>query len=503
MHQNDETLKVLIIDDTPEDRELYSRALKSRDDGDHPIHYTYSLKDAETGKEGLILNKRFRPDCVLLDFRLPDLDGLEILSEILDGDGANQPAIILLTGHGNEAIAVEALKRGASDYIIKNEVTPIRLKTAIFQAIESKKLARQIKELSEVKSDFLSFASHELRTPLSIIRDYISIVTDGITGEINDKQRECLTAALQNCDRLGRLIDDILNLRRIESGHIELVRRNTSLGPLIKTIEDAFRTRLREKNQTLDVLVSDDLPPVLCDKEKVRQILINLLGNANKYTPDGGSITLRARIDESGADMVMIEVSDTGKGINDQDIEKIWDKFQQVGRTDGPGPRGTGLGLTIVKSLVHLHDGEVGVTSNPGKGTTFSFTLPSYSEKRDIYAFLNEKRQNALANKMHLAVFVILCNFVQDIEVCEDTIPELLKREGDDIRSFPGEKTVLVSAEMLRADHDTKLHRRLVEALSKLTGIRITGGILPLDQPVETWLTQSALITDTPRESVS
>ncbi len=232
-----------------------------------------------------------------------------------------------------------------------------------------------LRELSESKSQFVAEASHELRTPLAIIREFVSLVYDGIAGDVAEKQKECLGSALRNCDRMSELIDKMLDLTRIEGGKVALQRVKADILPLLREVYQDFEPKCASVKQQLALDVPDSLPPVHCDVESIRKVLINLVGNAVKYTPDGGSITLSCRHEKQ---FVEICVEDTGIGIPADLKEDVFDPFFQVDRQDGPGAKGTGLGLAIAKNLVGLNKGIMSVESEPGMGSRFGFTLPVY-----------------------------------------------------------------------------------------------------------------------------
>ncbi|MBD3217227.1 MAG: PAS domain S-box protein, partial [candidate division Zixibacteria bacterium] len=247
----------------------------------------------------------------------------------------------------------------------------------------------KLKELDKLKTDFLSVASHELRTPLTIIREYVALIRDGLTGPINEDQTECLDATLQNCDRLGNLINDILDIHRIESGKQEIHRCEVDIARLVNDCVRDFLPQCQAKNQELKCSLKE-LPPALCDPAKITQVLVNLIGNAFKFTPEGGGITVSAESSRSD-DMIKLAVLDTGEGISETDRARIFDKFTQVNRQDGGGSKGTGLGLSIAQKIVELHDGRIGVESMPGEGSTFYFCIPEYKEPLALNAFIQDK----------------------------------------------------------------------------------------------------------------
>jgi len=244
---------------------------------------------------------------------------------------------------------------------------------------KSKRVEKTIKKangkpgkLDQLKSDFLSTVSHELRTPIAIMREGVSLCLDGIAGEITENQRELLTDTLENIDRLSRLVTDLLDVSRIEAGKITLRRSSVDLCGVVRKIYHSLKNQAREKNVRLKMDLPGESLKLYVDEDKVTQIFTNLISNAIRFTESGGQVTIGVREKESG---VECSVSDTGIGIAEEDISKLFSKFEQFGRVEGPGYKGTGLGLAIAKGLAEKHGGKIWVESELGKGTTFWFTL--------------------------------------------------------------------------------------------------------------------------------
>ncbi|MCG3177142.1 MAG: Sensor histidine kinase RcsC [Candidatus Omnitrophica bacterium] len=231
----------------------------------------------------------------------------------------------------------------------------------------------KILEAMKAKSEFISIVSHELRTPLTVIKEGISIVLDGPTGTLNDMQMRCLTTAHRNVDRLSRMINDVLDFQKLESGRHELHLSEQSLNDLIREALPSFVALAESKSLELVTDLSGDLPRVMLDKDKITQVLMNYVANAVKFT-DTGRITIRTRFEQG---CVTVSVEDTGIGLHLEDIPRIFQSFAQIGRLESHRATGTGLGLAISKKIVELHGGRVGVESTYGTGSTFSFWLPT------------------------------------------------------------------------------------------------------------------------------
>ena len=240
---------------------------------------------------------------------------------------------------------------------------------------EKKRYEHRLKELDKMKSDFVSNVSHELRTPLTAVKGSADNMLDGLTGTLNDKQVRYLTRIKSNTDRLSRLINDILDLSRIEAGRIDLKPTNLPLVSLAQEVAESIRPVAAEKLISLDVASPDTSVTAWADRDKVTQVLMNLIGNAVKFTPSHGKVSVA--VQRNGDEWVQISVTDTGPGIPSEEANKIFDKFYQTAQLGKQKPKGTGLGLAISKTLVEMHGGRIWVESEVGRGSTFSFTLPA------------------------------------------------------------------------------------------------------------------------------
>ncbi|MCS6963455.1 MAG: GAF domain-containing protein [Thermoflexus sp.] len=232
-------------------------------------------------------------------------------------------------------------------------------------------------EADRAKTEFISTVSHELRTPMTSIKGYVDLLLLGSGGPLSEMQYRFLQIVKANADRLKLLVDDLLDISRIESGRLQLDLRPVPLEAAVEAVVAALKARIDEKNQRLELDLPEFLPPVRADKDRLIQILMNLVSNAHKYTPEGGRIRIRARIEDEA---VHVEVSDTGIGIPPEALPRIFERFYRVDDPRVQETPGTGLGLSIVKALVEMHGGQVWVESEIGKGSTFHFTIPIASE---------------------------------------------------------------------------------------------------------------------------
>ncbi len=235
------------------------------------------------------------------------------------------------------------------------------------------------REVDRMKDDFVSMVSHELRTPLAAIKGATDNLLEGIAGELNQIGKDSLLISKRNIDRLGRLISDLLDISRIEAGKIQLNKQMVDIKVIALDVVALFKTMTAQKNIKLDVKFADNIPEIEIDSDKIIQVITNLLGNAVKFTPKGGNIDLEVILKDN---FIQIDVSDSGIGIPQQDLNRVFDKFYQVTRADAKDrPKGTGLGLPISKGIVEKHGGKIWAESEIGKGSKFIFTLPAYSIK--------------------------------------------------------------------------------------------------------------------------
>jgi signal transduction histidine kinase len=241
----------------------------------------------------------------------------------------------------------------------------------LFREIEDK--SRQIEAANRHKSEFLANMSHELRTPLNAIIGFSEVLGERLFGELNEKQAEYTDDILGSGRHLLSLINEILDLSKVEAGRMELELATFDLPLAIDNARTFVRERATKHGITIDVTVDDRLGDFLGDERKIKQILLNLLSNAVKFTPEGGRIGINA---VQSNEAVEISVTDTGIGIAPEDQPSIFEEFRQVGSDYVHKKEGTGLGLTLAKKFVELHGGKIWVESEAGKGSTFIFTLP-------------------------------------------------------------------------------------------------------------------------------
>ncbi len=231
----------------------------------------------------------------------------------------------------------------------------------------------EIKTISKRKSDFISAVSHELRTPLTSIKGYASIVAAGKLGELPPAAKERIEKINKHSDSLTNLINNLLDISRIESGRVEMKMERIDLAAMVAEIGDMLAPPIKERGLALVLDLPEGLSPAVGDKNQIERVFINLVGNAMKFTPAGGTITVAA---EDAGEHLKVSVSDTGIGISEKDLDKVFDEFYRVDNEVNAKLKGTGLGLSLVKYIVEAHKGKLSVSSAAGKGTSFAFTLP-------------------------------------------------------------------------------------------------------------------------------
>ncbi len=231
----------------------------------------------------------------------------------------------------------------------------------------------KLREISEMKEEFLALTTHDLRSPLAVISGVISFFTSGRLGELSGEQKNMVAMMERNAQSLIELVNDLLDASKLEAGSMRLDPTSIDLRGLINELHETIEPLAREKNITLKEELPPRLPPIEADRAKLRRIIVNLLSNAIKFTQHGGTVTVTA---ERIGNYLRVAVADTGVGIAPEDVARLFDKYEQARSRATRGEKGTGLGLYIIRQLVELHGGEIHVQSEPGKGSTFTFTLP-------------------------------------------------------------------------------------------------------------------------------
>ena len=365
---------ILLIEDNPGDADLVRlRLVESNPAVD--VSCVNRLAD------GIAMLKKNQPSLVLLDLNLPDSHGAETFRKLLEN--APDVPVVILSGQDDQALAVKALHQGAQDYLVKGGLTSGNLDRAMRYAVERQALLRSLemsrKQQIEFKNQFLSHVSHELRTPLTCIHQYVTILLDGLAGEVTPEQRDHLNTILRSVNQLGAMVRDLLEAARAESGKISLEMRCVSIADLVRLAVSMMQATASQKGVGLEIGVESGIPFVHGDPDRILEVLVNLIDNAIKFTPADGAVTVQACRVPTDPDFVCISVTDTGAGIAPEARSLIFERLYQDPNAVDNSRKGLGLGLFISKELVTLHGGRIWVASDGASGSTFSFTLPLYS----------------------------------------------------------------------------------------------------------------------------
>jgi signal transduction histidine kinase len=381
------SIKILLVEDNPYDAELLREMLLGVSTVQFEWVHVTLLGDAL---------KRLREDtfdAILLDLSLPDSLGQETLAKAYAQ--AHDTPIVVLTGHSDEAMAIRTVHQGAQDYLVKGQVDGPTLVRAIRYAIERHRLITELdrgrQEQLRIKDQFLSHVSHELRSPLAVIHQFVTILLDRLGGDLSPEQNEYLEIILRNVNQLRKMIEDLLEVTRAETGKLTLHPQLTPLDELIVEVLGTLRIAAAGKRIALSEEVSGDLPLAYADPNRVRQILMNLIDNAIKFTPEGGSITVRADLSPEDPHFIQVAVADSGCGISEEDSQKIFESMYQAKDSASLSRKGLGLGLFISKELVSRHGGQIWVKSQKDRGSTFFFTLPIFSLSQQLGPILHSR----------------------------------------------------------------------------------------------------------------
>lgn len=384
-----ELVNLLVIEDNPRHLDLMRRCLDNSG-------LQHSFQSAATLAEGLTLLRASQFDVIFSDLSLPDSAGLATIDCIREL--APVVPLIVVTSLDDEDLAVAALERGAQDCIVKDVAGPSwpRLRKIIHFAVQrqlmmnekqwllsqvqdtTRQLERKNRRLSRLyrmAQEFVDHASHEFRTPLSIIKEYASLLRDGVVGQVNSDQRRLLNVIDDRSDDLNTMVDDLLDVSKLKSGLLAAWRRPCGVDEIVQHVLPALERKATTRKVVLETDIAADLPVVYCDADKVGRVIVNLVVNAIKFANEPGHVRLWARA-ETEKCQVVVGVTDNGIGISAGDLRKIFKRFSQLNNNVRTSTKGFGLGLSIAKELTTLNLGSMSVESQPGLGSTFQFTIP-------------------------------------------------------------------------------------------------------------------------------
>ncbi|MBT8484561.1 MAG: hybrid sensor histidine kinase/response regulator [Phycisphaerales bacterium] len=374
-------MKVLICDDEAVSRRMLESVL--------PI-WGFEPTTTESAKEAWeALLQPDAPRLAIIDWVMPELSGLELVRRLRSQRRPHYVYVIVLTGRHSRDELVEGLSAGADDYVVK-PFHPSELRGRLHAARRALEAHRKLEtlavelsrknlklgELTNTAHRFVDNVSHEFRTPLTVIKEFTSIIDDGLGGPVSEQQREYLGSITNAVHDLTQMVDDLLDSSKLKSGTLRVDRRSQPLASIL----DTARPMVAAKGRTKNVQVEErfDVDPdmlVFADREKAARVIVNLGVNAVKFSPAESTVEIWARTTEGGD--VEIGVTDRGPGLTPDDRKVIFDRFQQLGVDCGTSTKGFGLGLNIARELAWLNLGRIDVDSTPGEGSTFSFTLPA------------------------------------------------------------------------------------------------------------------------------
>jgi len=380
-----EKVRVLLIDESVADAEELRRVLANRDAGLFEVTRVATLEEAMgyLGREGV--------DIVLLDLDTTGPLGIGTIQRVHTA-APGVPLVVLTAERTDRNAAARVLQAGAQDYLVKGRLNEHPLQRVLFHAIERQRLQadsesihQQQQQLREelvlhelqLKDEFMSHVSHELRSPLTAVQQFSTILMDELAGPLTGDQKDALRVILRNVHQLEAMIEDLLEVTRMQAGKLSIELQSVLPSEVVADAIDTLRGPAQARQVELSFEVEDDLPTAYADPVRTRQVLINLIGNAVKFTPAHGSVTVQAAFDNDPS-FLRFEVTDTGAGMDVEHTERIFERLYQVKGAAQAGRKGLGLGLFICKELVTRQGGRIWVTSDPGKGSSFSFTLPVF-----------------------------------------------------------------------------------------------------------------------------
>ncbi|MFK8083951.1 MAG: ATP-binding protein [Granulosicoccus sp.] len=389
-----EQVRLLLVDDDEDFRALCARFLKRAS-----ALKGVSVQLAETAREAIDMYRMHDYDCLVVDYRLPDSTGTEMLSALQEEHGNETPASIVLTAGGGEEAAIQAIRVDAADFIPKSEVTRTSLGRAIANAIVKSRLQRSVthqntelrhaygtlQQKTEEIKQFYHNVSHEVKTPLTAIREFQQLLHDEICGQLSTEQKSLINYSLESCDQITLLFNDLLDVTRMESGKFSIDPKFQSPIPLIDQCISAIEPQATRKRINVNNLVASDLPDLYIDKNRFVQILANLLSNALKFTDCDGTITVESQCHPNE---FALTVCDTGCGISSSSIVRIFDRLYQEkqGQNLEASSAGLGLGLSIARDIAQKHGGDIAVSSEVGQGSQFTLTIPNFPAEQQANA---------------------------------------------------------------------------------------------------------------------
>jgi len=360
---------ILIIDDEESIRDGCRQALEK---------LGYAVLDAGDGNEGIKIAREAKPDIALIDLKMPGISGMEII-EILSRDLPDM-VLVMITGYATIVSAVEAIQKGAYDYLPK-PFSPDQLRAVTQRAIEHRNLKIETRRLREEKDrmekSFITFVSHEMRSPLVVIRQYLEALKAVAGDRLNRDMTEIIERCCARIQNLETMVEHWLDISKIGEGAFVGKKEPLDLLYIIGRTAEEMAPICKANGLQLEIMdLPEKIPEILGDPESLLRVFINIIGNATKYTPENGKISISAKSDDYH---VTVRISDTGAGIPADKLPFIFEPFYRV-RGKEERQRGSGLGLTFCKRIMELHGGEIAASSVEGQGSTFLLKFPTHMQ---------------------------------------------------------------------------------------------------------------------------
>jgi signal transduction histidine kinase len=360
-------IRALLVEDNPGDARLIREMLRTAGAG----HATVELEYADRLASGLEHLANAGADVVLLDLSLPDSSGFDTFLQV--HAAAPSIPIVVLSGLDDEGLAVRAVQEGAQDYLVKGQVDGGTILRAVRYAIERQRLEAARQDLERQRDEFFASVSHDLRTPVAAIKAAIGVVLANEPANMPPTLHRLLGNIDLSADELAQLIEDLLEIARLQAGRVELWRTRVDLRDAITRAVRPLEALVEARHQHLELNLPATPVTVAVDVERLGRVVRNLVGNAQKYGREGGRITVSLETHLGEACLI---VADDGPGIPAAEQERMFDRFYRATGPGSDGPVGSGLGLPIARALVELHGGRLTVESAPGQGSAFKATLP-------------------------------------------------------------------------------------------------------------------------------
>jgi len=375
---NDSEPTILVVDDTEDNLDLLEFALKRK-----PI----KMLRATSGMACLALAKEHKPDLILLDIQMPEMDGFETLKRLRANSETGKIPVIFLTAQKKDPESIaKGLALGADQYLTK----PIDTEELLVRTKMLISLKKAEAELERLRADFMAMLVHDLRSPLIGIKNVLELLEESDkSAPLTQDYFELVNSAQMSANRLLELVSDLLDVSKYEAGNIAFDKASVPVTRFIDPILRQMDVQFRQRNVKLTTAYADGLPNVFVDAQKTEQVMMNFLSNALKFTKSGGTIGITAEAttekihterEEMNRRSVRVTIIDTGVGISQEEIPLLFRRYKQTSSARITKQKGTGLGLVICKLIVEAQGGTVGVQSELGKGSTFSFTLPVAEE---------------------------------------------------------------------------------------------------------------------------